>query len=73
VLQDDSGIPLRHFTPGDWDVRLFGRYSGVLGIFAKYQQPDLAAAEARGADPLGFGIGYKHNEGQSVMILARRR
>jgi hypothetical protein len=73
VLQDDSGIPLRHFTAEDWDVRLFGRYSGVLGIFAKYHQPDLAAAEARGADPLGFGIGYKHNEGQSVMILARRR
>jgi hypothetical protein len=24
-------------------------------------------------DDLGFGIGYKHNEGQSVMILARRR
>jgi hypothetical protein len=73
ILQDDSGIPYRHLPPDRWDVRLYGRYSGVLGIFAKYYQPDLAEAEARGADPLGFGIGYKHNEGQSVMILARRR
>ncbi len=73
VLQDDSGIPYRHFSTDAWDVRLYGRYSGVLGIFSKYHQPDLAAAEARGVDPLGFGIGYKHNEGQSVMILARRR
>ena len=73
VLQDDSGIPFREFTPDHWNVRLYGRYSGVLGIFSKYYQPDLAEAEAQGADPLGFGIGYKHNEGQSVMILARRR
>jgi hypothetical protein len=73
VLQDDSGIPYRDFAPDRWNVRLYGRYSGVLGIFSKYYQPDLAAADAQGADPLGFGIGYKHNEGQSVMILARRR
>lgn len=73
ILQDDSGIPYRHLPSDRWDVRRFGRYSGVLGIFSKYYQPDLAAAEAQGADPLGFGIGYKHNEGQSVMILARRR
>jgi len=73
VLQDDSGIPYRSFTPDRWDVRLYGRYSGVLGIFDKYYQPDLAEADARGGDPLGFGIGYKHNEGQSVMILARKR
>jgi hypothetical protein len=73
VLQDDSGIPYRNLPADRWNVRLYGRYSGVLGIFSKYYQPDLAAAEAQGADPLGFGIGYKHNEGQSVMILARRR
>lgn len=73
VLQDDSGIPYRYLNSDGWSARLFGRYSGVLGIFSQYYQPDLAAAEAQGADPLGFGIGYKHNEGQSVMILARRR
>lgn len=73
VLQDDSGIPFRGFDPDRWDVRLYGRYSGVLGIFTKYYQEDLAAAGAGGSDPLGFGIGYKHNEGQSVMLLARRR
>ena len=73
MLQDDSGIPYAAFTPDRWNVKLYGRYSGVLGIFTKYYQPDLAQADAAGADPLGFGIGYKHNQGQSVMILARRR
>jgi len=73
ILQDDSGIPYRHLAADQWKVTLYGRYSGVLGIFSKYYQPDLAAADAHGSDPLGFGIGYKHNEGQSVMILARRR
>lgn len=73
ILQDDSGIPLRSFDPRRWEVRHYGRYSGVLDIFSKYYQPDLAAVHAGGAEPLGFGIGYKHQQGQSVMILALRR
>ncbi len=73
VLQDDSGIPLKSFSPNNWDVQHFGKYSGVLDIFTKYYQPDLAEAHAGGASPLGFGIGYKHQNGQSAMILARRR
>ncbi len=73
VLQDDSGVPLRNFEAARWDVRHFGNYSGVLNIFTKYYQNDLANAHAAGTEPLGFGIGYKHQQGQSAMILARRR
>jgi hypothetical protein len=73
VLEDDSGIPLRDFDPNNWQVTHYGRYSGVIGMFARYYQPDLGAAHGAGASPLGFGIGYKHQQGQSAMILARRR
>lgn len=73
ILQDDSGIPLKHFDPAKWDVTHYGNYSGVLDIFTKYYQPDLAEAHRLGAEPLGFGIGYKHQQGQSAMILARKR
>ena len=73
VLQDDSGVPLKNFDAEKWNVTHYGRYSGVLDIFKKYHQPDLAAAHEQATEPLGFGIGYKHQQGQSVMILARRR
>ena len=73
VLQDDSGIPLRHFASGQWTLELFGRYSGTIDLFKQYYQSELAEAHAGGSSPLGFGIGYKHTEGQSAMLLARRR
>lgn len=59
ILQDDSGLPLRSFSPERWRFRNFGVYAPPLDIFKKYYQPDMAALyAARPAKPLPFGVGY---------------
>lgn len=76
VLEDDSGIPLRSFQDGRWSLNFYGKYDGVLDIFNEYYQPDLASAFHNGGgsvEGLNFGVGYKFLEGQSALILARRR
>jgi hypothetical protein len=73
ILQDDSGIPLADFPTDRWSIRCFGNYTGTIDLFKEYYQPPLAEAHARESLPLGFGIGYKHSQGQSAMLLARRR
>jgi hypothetical protein len=32
VIEDDSGIPIRYFSPEDWDIQVFGNYTGRLSI-----------------------------------------
>jgi hypothetical protein len=75
VLQDDSGIPLQYFTPGEWSISVFGNYTGTLDLFQKYIQPDLIDAyrTAPPSPPLDFGTGYKWQLGESNLILAVRR
>jgi hypothetical protein len=76
ILQDDSGIPLSGFDTQRWSLTFYGNYSGVLDIFQKYYQKDLAEIySTRVADirPMDFGVGYKFNKGESAQILARRR
>lgn len=72
VLQDDSGIPLRYFPPGYWQVTFFGNYTGTLGIFEKYVQNDLLEVYRSGisTSPLEFGTGYKWQQGESNLMLA---
>ena len=61
VVQDDSGIPHRHFS--GWETHLYGDYNGPIELFAKHGQPDLRAAyDAIGRGPtLPFGTGYHFN------------
>jgi hypothetical protein len=74
VLQDDSGIPISAFGAGAWEMRYYGRYTGVLDLFAEHYQPSLAEIyRSGGARDIDFGIGYKHRKGESSLILARRR
>jgi hypothetical protein len=74
ILQDDSGIPLRAFAGGPWEMRYFGRYTGVLEIFSEYYQPELTEIfGSGGARDIDFGIGSKHQQGESCLMLARRR
>ncbi len=72
VLQDDSGIPLRFFRDGRWQLWFFGTYSGTLDLFRKYYQSDLQSAFATpgAAAPLPFGTGYKWRLGESNLMLA---
>ncbi len=75
VVQDDSGIPFRHYDSGSWDVHLFGDYHAPIELFAKHAQPDLRAAYAAtgGAPVLPFGSGYHLRPDNANLLVARRK
>ncbi len=78
VIQDDSGIPYKSFQDGKWNEKLYGTYVRALpvgGIPNPPQQADLAAAYAKGANPLPFAYGYGilRGKGQSNLMLFTRR
>lgn len=73
ILQDDSGIPIRHFTSDRWQLQYFGQYTDVLAAYKPYFQEDLAAAFARKAGPLSFRIGYGAASDGGGLILATRK
>jgi hypothetical protein len=71
VLQDDSGIPVKFFPQPQWDLRLFGNYSGPIDMFKKYPQPELDALKAAQKPvTLPFSVGYRWHSGQSSLIFA---
>lgn len=75
VVQDDSGIPFRHYDSGRWNVRLFGDYRAPIELFAKHAQPDLRDAyrSAGGAMPIPFGSGYHLRADDANLQVATRR
>ena len=74
ILQDDSGIPLRNFTPEKWTLRFFGTYTGPLNLFKSFYQPDLRHYYATSSPkPLTFGFGYQYNRQDATLIFAVRR
>ena len=75
VLEDDSGIPYRFFTPEKWDITLYGSYISPIPMFSASTQPDLRKAftDTSKVKPLPFGIGYKYRKGESVLTLARKK
>ncbi|RCK78941.1 MAG: hypothetical protein OZSIB_0492 [Candidatus Ozemobacter sibiricus] len=73
LVQDDSGIPVRWFTPDQWRLRVFGPYPGPIPMFARFYQRDLAALVAgQPLSCLDFSFGYRHRRGESTLILATR-
>lgn len=73
VLQDDSGIPYRCFTPDQWQVQLYGDYESPYGSFRWMEQPDLRKAYASGeAKPLALRLGYGYSRIASNLLLATR-
>jgi hypothetical protein len=74
ILQDDSGIPVRYFTPDHWTLRFFGVYSGPIELFKQYNQPDLRQFYAVSSPkPLTFGFGYRWNSRLSTIFLAVKK
>ena len=74
ILQDDSGIPIRYFTPERWTLRFFGSYTGPIDLFKNLYQPDLSQYYATSLPkPLTFGFGYQWNPHNAILILAVRR
>jgi hypothetical protein len=74
ILEDDSGIPIRYFTPDRWTPRFFGTYTGPIDLFKNYNQPDLRQFYIASAPkPLTFGFGYRWSSHSSTLILAVRK
>jgi len=73
VVQDDSGIPIRHFAGADWEHRLFGTYVGPIPMFQTWYQKDMKAAYDRASTTISFGIGYQHVASRSNLQAFVRR
>jgi hypothetical protein len=73
LVQDDSGIPLKYFQESDWDLHPHGKYLGPIKLFAGNYQSKLAALFKKGAQPIDFGIGYRHRRNESNLLLAVRK
>ncbi|MBM3294460.1 MAG: hypothetical protein FJY82_08030 [Candidatus Aminicenantes bacterium] len=75
LLQDDTGIPFRHFSDEDWDIRLYGEYAKPAGDFAGVEQIDLRTAFADPARvrPLPFQLGSPRSAGKDAVIYLRRK
>jgi len=74
ILEDDSGIPVRYFTPDRWTLRFFGIYTAPIELFKKYYQADLRQYYAASSPkPLTFGFGYRWSSRSSTLFLAVRR
>jgi hypothetical protein len=74
ILQDDSGVPVRYFTPDRWTLRLFGTYTGPIELFKKFYQPDLRQYYSTSyPKPLTFPFGYQWDPHDATLILAVRK
>ena len=74
VVEDDSGIPLHFFKPGEWDVSAYGNYTGPIEIFKDKYQPDLTQYYAANPHPaLTFGSGYKFVAANSSLLVAKKK
>ena len=74
ILQDDSGIPFRFFDKTNWDITLYGKYNKPIELFEDWEQKDLKKAyKDSSTKPLNFGIGYNWQQGQSNMLIAKKK
>jgi hypothetical protein len=74
VLEDDSGIPIRYFTPDKWTLRFFGTYTGPIELFKNFFQSDLRQYyQASAPKTLTFSFGYQWNRHNSTLILGVRK
>jgi hypothetical protein len=74
ILQDDSGIPLKHFSENQWDLQPFGKYTAPIDLFKEHPQPDLVALyEKCRPAPLPFAFGYQWRPKQSGVLLATQK
>ena len=72
LVQDDSGVPLRHIDQNEWELTPFGRYVGPIELFAEFEQGAMRRLFAN-AQSIDFGIGYRWRPFQSHVLLAQRR
>ncbi len=70
LLQEDSGIPYKHFNSKDWDMSFYGTYR-VIAIFANRFQKDLdEAMKKKNKGPLPFDFGYGFEPEKSNIMIS---
>ncbi|MCU0655487.1 MAG: hypothetical protein MUF64_09430 [Polyangiaceae bacterium] len=74
ILQDETGLPYRDLERG-FDIRLFGAFRAVNGLFDGRPQRELGVAYAtrEGIEPLPFDLGYRKVAGSALMVATRPR
>jgi hypothetical protein len=74
LVQNDSGIPLRHFDEAQWKLNFYGVYNGPISLFKGAYQADLKQRYSPSSKPqeLPFGLGYQWRPGTANVLLARR-
>jgi len=74
VVQDDTGIPLRHLKQANFNVKVFGKYHRPIKPMEWGYQKDLDVLfkETAGDRPLPFPFGYHWKGEQSGLILSTK-
>jgi hypothetical protein len=73
IVEDDSGIPLAYFDPKKWQLQPFGRYLGPISEFPSNYQPAMEDLYRKGDPiPIDFGLGYRWQQNESNLLVARR-
>lgn len=74
VVQDDTGIPLRHLKQANFNVKVYGKYRRPIKPMEWGYQKDLDALfkESAGDKPLPFPFGYHWRGEQSGLILSTK-
>jgi len=74
VLQDDSGMPVKHFDEAKWERKFYGQYIAPIDLFASRYQADLRKIyqSDKTIQPLDFGIGYKFYKDSNLMLATRK-
>jgi hypothetical protein len=70
IIQDDSGIPIKHFPNNRWNIQFFGKYTAPIDLFKEHYQVEMRDLSENQPIKLPFGTGYKWRKGQSNLILA---
>jgi hypothetical protein len=73
LLQDDSGIPLKCFSPKEWKVFFHGNYTKPIDLFANRYQDDLFQAMKKSSSgQLDFSYGYNFKEHNPNLLFVER-
>jgi hypothetical protein len=73
LVQDDSGVPLRYLSAGQWMISYHGFYDRPIPLFANRAQADLRKAfKEKSSGTLPFSYGYDYRQGESNLISAER-
>ena len=41
IIQDDSGIPIKHFPNNRWNIQFFGKYTAPIDLFKEHYQSEM--------------------------------